>query len=835
MRRPQRRHSSRFSARCVRTDSRAGIPTLEFIERAAFLAALAADLDVTAAGAGRTVLLSGEAGIGKTSLLEHFLGRHPDAHVFWGTCEALFTPHPLGPLHDLARESHGRLRTMLGDGTGRAELFTAVLDELMVPPAPAVLILEDIHWADAATLDLIRFLARSIHRAPALMILSYRDDELDSTHLLRSILGHLPPRHVTRLPLPRLSPAAVASLAAGMKRDAAGIHAATGGNPFFVMEVLVNADSGVPVTVRDAVLGRAARLHPAARELLEFASIGPRAITVLLVDKVLAPGAQAVDECLASGLLLADDRTLRFRHELAREAASRGAGREAAALCKVALAFADGLPDADRAALLDEYAGHCFEPNDLATAIPSGAAATALFEKLGDPARTSEALAMHAMPLLRALRNADADATSRRAIALAQTLPSGPQLARANATEAYLRMLNRDCTDAIAWGEKAAALVALCHDREVLASARNSVGAAWLFVDYPLGFAHLKATLALVAELADGGVHAADTYAMLGSGSGELYQFANANRFLADGIVFARAHDLDRLTGYMEAWQSLADVYQGRWEAAGDQANALLAREQSGSTNRLMALVALGRLRTRRGDPGAAAVLDETLALATRTGTLQRIAPVRCARAEAAWLIHDFSGVHREAQAAFDLAADKKHPWFLGELAYWLWQAGDLDEAPAACAAPYAMQISGRWREAASAWTDIGCPYEQARALAEGDASAQRDALANFDRLGARPPAERLRQQMRVAGVPAIPRGPRSTTRDNPAGLTIREVQVLALVAEGWQNARIATRLSGSQRTVEHHLAAILSKLAVNSPGDAVALARERGILPQNR
>jgi DNA-binding CsgD family transcriptional regulator len=869
------------------------MPAMQFIERESFLAALATDLTVAAGGAGRTVLLSGEAGIGKTSLLEHFLHGQPDARVLWGACEALFTPHPLGPLHDLARDAHGRLGTMLGDGTGRAEIFAAVLDELAAPPSPTVLIFDDIHWADAATLDLIRYLARRIHRAPALMILSYRDDELDSAHLLRSILGHLPSRHVTRMPLPRLSPTAVATLAAGAKRDATGIYAATDGNPFFVTEVLVNADGGVPVTVRDAVLGRAARLNPAAREVLELVSIVPRAVTASLVDKVLAPEVQAVDECAASGLLVADDRSLRFRHELARvaveaavprararamharmlaalsapssepvplarlvhhahgandraavsrlaplaarEAASRGARREAAALCKLALGWSDGLAAAQRATLLDEYAGHCFELNDLEAAIPARETAIALLATLDDPARMSEVLALHAMPLVRALRNADADLASRRAIAIAETLPPGPQLARAYATQAYLRMLNRDCVEAIAWGEKAAALAEHWQDPEVLAAARNSVGAAWLFVDYRRGCEHLEATLARARALADGGIHAADAYAMLGSGSGELYQFARANQFLADGIAFARAHDLDRLAGYMEAWQALVDMYQGRWESAGDCANALLARGQSGSTNRLMALVALGRLRTRRGDPGAGHVLDEALALATRTGTLQRIAPVRCARAEAAWLAGDLPGVRREAREAFDLATAKRHPWFLGELAYWLWRSGDIRDAPPGCSAAYALQIGGRWRDAAAAWESIGCPYEQARALAEGDAAAQRDALAIFDRLGARPPAERVRHEMREAGVPAIPRGPRSTTRGNPAGLTTREVEVLALVAEGWQNARIATQLSRSQRTVEHHLASILAKLAVNSRNDAVAAARERGILPQNR
>jgi DNA-binding CsgD family transcriptional regulator/tetratricopeptide (TPR) repeat protein len=864
----------------------------QLLERESFFAALAANLEEAAGGAGRTVLVSGEAGIGKTSLLEHFVQGHATGHVLWGACEALFTPHPLGPLHDIARQSGGRLKTMLGDGTDRAALFTAVLDELMSAPAPALLILEDIHWADAATLDLIKFLGRRIHRAPALMILSYRDDELDSSHLLRSILGHLPSRHVSRLPLQRLSIAAVATLAAVMKRNDAKLHSVTGGNPFFVTEVLANPAGEVPATVRDAVLGRAAILKPAAREVLEFASIVPRAVEASLIDTVLAAELKAIEECVESGLLLAEDRTLRFRHELARvaveqsiarprakalharalaaltgqsaepvalarlvhhahlaedaeavlrlapraarEAASRGARREAASHCKVALSFAHRLADADRAALLEEYAGHCFELNDLAAAIPARETAIELFGRMGDPARQSESLAGHAMSLVRALRNSEADEASRRAIALAEKLPAGPQLARAYATQAYLRMLNRDYADAIAWGQKAIELAEGGGYREILAAAYNSVGAALMFVDYARGCEHVETSLRIASELADGGARVADAHVMLGTASGELYRFSDANRFLGEGIAFARAHDLDRLAGYMEAWQALVDVYQGRWEAAGEQAIAVLEREVSGSTNRLMALVALGRLRTRRGDPGAGGVLEEALALATQTGTLQRIAPVRCARAEAAWLADDMPGVRREASAAFDLASAKGHPWFLGELAYWLWRSGELTDAPAGCAAPYAMQIAGSWREAAAAWEAIGCPHEEARALADGDEAAQRRALAIFDRLGASPMAQRLRRQMRGAGVQAVPRGPRASTRDNAAGLTEREVEILSLVAKGWQNARIATRLSRSPRTVEHHVEAILAKLEVASRSEAVAVARDRGLLAQD-
>jgi ATP/maltotriose-dependent transcriptional regulator MalT len=859
------------------------------LEREELLESLRRDLLSARQGAGRTVLISGEAGIGKTFLLEHFLRENTATRVLSGGCEALFAPHPLGPLHDLAREACESLQAMLGDGTDRAVLFGAVLDELQQPPGPALLVLEDIHWADTATLDLIKFLVRRIHRAPALMILTYRDDELDSSHLLRSLLGHLPSKHVTRLALPRLSATAVATLAAASQCDAAGVYAVTSGNPFFVTEILSDPEGGVPATVRDAVLGRASVLKAAAREVLELTSLVPRAIELRLLESVLGPALEAVEQCVATGLLLAVENELRFRHELARvaveqsiglprsqylharilavltartageaslsrlvhhaqlaqdsatvlrlapqaarEAAARGSHREAAAHCRMALAEAHKLGDADRAELLEEYAGYCFELSDLATAIPARATAIEIFGRLGHVARQCESTAAHAMPLVRALRNADADLASKQAIALAEQLPPARGLAKAYATESYLRMLNRDCEEAIAWGEKAIELARRFDDQKVLAAAHTSVGAALMFVDYPRGCAFVNRGLEIAKNLQDGGVGVADAFVMLGTASGEVYRFEEADRFLRQGIAFARAHDLDRVGDYMEAWLALSDMYQGRWDAAGERANAVLARELSGSTNRLTALVALGRLRTRRGDPGATEVLDEALKLASLSGTLQRVAPVRCARAEAAWMRGDLDVMRHEVAGALTLATDKKHPWFIGELSYLQWQAGQPNEPPPLCAEPYALQMRGQWQEAADVWEKLGCAYEQARALAEGPETAQRMALGLFDSIGGQPMAERLRQQMRAAGVRAVPRGPRLTTRDNIAGLTTRELEVLTLLGEGLQNAEIAQRLSRSPRTVEHHLAAILAKLMVDSRGQAVQVARQRGIL----
>jgi DNA-binding CsgD family transcriptional regulator len=242
---------------------------------------------------------------------------------------------------------------------------------------------------------------------------------------------------------------------------------------------------------------------------------------------------------------------------------------------------------------------------------------------------------------------------------------------------------------------------------------------------------------------------------------------------------------------------------------------------------RITALLALGRLRLRRGDPGVDTALDEALELATWTTTVQRLGPAHAARAEAAWLAGDTQRTLAEARAVYDLAESKRHPWFTGELAYWRWRAGDQVALPEWTAVPYARQIAGDWLGAAEAWEQLGCPYEQARALADGDDDAQIAALAIFERLGARPMAEYIRQNMKAAGVQAIPRGPRKSTRQNPFNLTNRQLEILDLLTENLTNAEIAARLHISPKTVDHHVSAILAKLDVHSREEAATLARQ--------
>jgi DNA-binding CsgD family transcriptional regulator/tetratricopeptide (TPR) repeat protein len=671
------------------------------------------------------------------------------------------------------------------------------------------------------------------------------------------------------------------------------MFAATGGNPFFVTELLRHPVGEVPRSVQDLVLARFARLGKPAQAIVRLAALVPGRIERWLLDTLLGPALQDLEECLDSGLLLAEASSLAFRHELARravesaiplpvaqalhaqllaalmssarrlpfarlahhaaaagdakatcrhssaaaeEALQRGAYREAARHYRSALDHVEGVEGVDderQSVLLEGHAEACRRIDALPEAIGARERLEVLYVRRGDMLGAGRNLCQLAILCVLMTRNPEADDASRRAIDLLEALPPGPERIDAYDTEASLRMLNRDCEASVAWCRKAIALATELGDRPRLCSSLSVLGTALMFIDYSAGCRQVEEALQMA--LAEGfAVTAANSMLNLGSASGELMQLEVAERWLRRAVEFTTEQELDAGRHYSNAWLALCEVHTGRWAEAAEHASGLVARTTISAVARVMALVALGRLRVRRGDPGADAALDEALALAGVSGTLQRIAPVRAARAEAAHARGDFVKAAAEAQAALALAERHRHAWFIGELAFWCWRAGVLDTPPEGCAEPYALQIAGLWREAASAWGRLGCPYEQARALADGDADAQREALVVFDRLGARPAAEQLRRRLRASGIRGVARGARRSTRERPHGLTTRELQVLTLLCEGLRNAAIAERLSRSVRTVDHHVASVFTKLGVESRVAAIQAAQRVGLVPQS-
>ena len=512
---------------------------MDLVERDATLETLRARLSHAVSG-GHTVLVAGEAGIGKTSVLRALAATHPT--VWWGACDALETPIPLAPLLDIARHTDASFAAHLAGE--RPVLFDAVLDELRRAPTPVLVVLEDAHWADDATLDLIKFLGRRIERTHALLVISFRDDEVSATHPLRRVIGELPAAALTRIELARLSPAGVETLARRALRTPGGLFAITQGNPFFVTELLRHRLDDVPHSVQDLVLARFARLDKPAQAIVRLAAIVPGRLERWLLDVLLAPELPALEACLDSGLLLADATSLAFRHELARvavesalpapvtqalhaqvlraltvegrvepaarlahhaalagdegavrryavaaadEAHARGALREAARHYRVALRQPGGVEEAERRRWLEAYADICQQVDSHDEAIDARLQLDASFRRAGDVGGEGRNLSRLAILYVFTMRNAEADATSRRAIALLEVEPPGRALAAAYGTEAALRMLNRDCAESAEWSRKAIALARTLDDRLRLCASLSTLGTALMFIDYESG------------------------------------------------------------------------------------------------------------------------------------------------------------------------------------------------------------------------------------------------------------------------------------------------------------------------------------------------------------
>ncbi|HJW62470.1 MAG TPA: AAA family ATPase, partial [Actinomycetes bacterium] len=293
---------------------------MDLLERAPLLEELSGVLAATAAG-GRVVLLAGEAGIGKSAVVKRFTERQPaDTRSLLGACDPLLTPRALGPLHDIARQTGGRLAELLDSGGPREAVFAAFLDQLAQPSRRQVVVVEDAHWADEATLDLLVFLGRRMERTRALLLVTYRDDEVGPDHPLRGVLGALPQGVVHRVRPEPLSEAAVAELARRAGRPATGLRELTGGNPLLVTEVLAAGDAGVPMTVRDLVLARLAGLPADAREVVRLVAVVPTRAELWLLEQAARPAPSAVELGVSAGLLVVGPEAVGFRHELLRQA-----------------------------------------------------------------------------------------------------------------------------------------------------------------------------------------------------------------------------------------------------------------------------------------------------------------------------------------------------------------------------------------------------------------------------------------------------------------------------------------------------------------------------------
>ncbi len=851
------------------------------LERTAELAALDGLLAGSAAG-GRVAVISGEAGAGKSTLAAAFAeAAGPRVQMLWGACDPLLTPRALGPLHDIARRLGGRLRERIGDGP-RGEVFDLLLEALDRPPQAArpVVVLEDLHWADEATLDMVAFLGRRLALCRALLLITYREDEVGPDHRLRTVLAGIPRGLIRRVGLPPLSPAAVAELARRAGRDGPGVHAVTGGNPLLVTEVLAAPEVGVPPTVRDLVLSRLSTLTPPAREVAHLVAVVPSRTGPELLGDRLAE----VDECLARGVLTASGDGVAFRHELlrraveeslspvrrqalhaeiltaledvkadparlvhhahhagdsaavlrwtpvaARKAASLGAYNQATVHYARALPLTADRPAAERAELLEEYSVAAYH-GGLAEALDARRAALALRTELGDPLAIGAGLRWMSRLSWWNGRPDEARDCGFRAVEVLETQPPGPELAAAYSNLSQLFMLGDEDERAIGWGQRASELARALGDLDTELHALINMGSARLHLGDREGAAVLRRAHDLAVAAGGFDDHAGRALTNLASSAVDRYDLDEAEVTFDRIMPFLVARDLDGYYRHLQGHRARMFLARGDWRAAEDDAVQALAGPTMHGGGLVPAVTALAMLRARRDEPGA---LDDALDAGKRgypTEEAQFLCPAAVALAEAYWLAGDPARAAREAERGLQVALRADQRWFVGELAFWKWRSGDESPAPATAAEPFRLVIDGDWRAAAAAWSAMGCTYLAACCLSHGDAAAAAEALRVFDRLGALAPARRLRADLRERGL-RVPRGPRPSTAADPTGLTGRQQEVLVLVAEGLSNADIAARLTLSAKTVDHHVSAVLAKLGVSSRGRAAAEARDRGLI----
>ena len=843
---------------------------------------------------GATILVTGEAGIGKTTLLRHFADSAAgSARFLWTACDPLFTPRPLGPLLELADSVGGGLAEQIASGGRAFDVAVTLLAKLRVA-GPTAVVIEDVHWADEATLDVVRLLARRIDTVPVLLVLSYRDHQLDRVHPLRVVVGELPGdgRRVTRLEIPALSASAVATLAGPAGVNAATLYERTAGNPFFVTEVLAGAVGEIPDSVRDAVLARAARLGGEARDLLDAAAVVPGHLEDWMLEALhsvpLASQHANLDECIGSGMLTASDGRIAFRHEIARlvveeslppgrrvmlharalsmlqgnedaqpdwarmahhaeaagdhaavlrytpvaarAAAAAGAHRESADLYAKALRCAGRLPSEERAGLLEAFAEEAYLTTLSNEAVARLTEALGIYRSRGDALAEGRALRQLSRHLFRDGKYTDGMAAAQQAVAVLEQLATTPDLALAYVHLSGAYAVARH-PDAISWGERAIRLGEKVGCLEAVYVGLNNIGTIEIMRGELAGVHKLERSRGL-AEQAGDSTGVARAYLHLCWMLTLRREWGLVARYLPPALDYCHEHGQELWLDQLRTFQIQADLAAGRWDEAAEAAAAVVGRPRpSPVVSRCGALLVLARIRARRGEPDYASLLEEARGLAKLPMAGHLAASAAAATAEAAWLEGRLADVLAEALPPGGAEGTAAERDPLGALELRSWWwRAGANGAADDLPEPYRMLLSGDRQGAARWWQQKGSPYEAALAV-----SGSGDAAA------LRTATEVLRGLGARAAVAVLARelrglGERGVpgqrrTATRPVGLTQREFEVLELLTAGMRNAEIAASLVVSPRTVEHHVSAVLAKLNVRTRSEAVAVAIRLGLV----
>ena len=855
---------------------------MELIERAGFLTSLQSKFESVLAGEGHCILLSGEAGIGKTSLVKTFCNDlRKDYKIYQGTCDALFTPRPLAPLYDILSQMGKGFSEFSIDIADRTAFFTSFFHELQNQKEASLIVFEDIHWADEATLDFIKFLARRITQLRCLFILTYRDNEVHSRHPLRNVLGHLNPDALTRIQLLPLSREAVEKMAEEKGYKGEDVYRISGGNPFYVNEILASYSKSVPDNIKDSILSVFNRMEDKTKQIWEIMSVLPRGIKSKYLEKIEPLYEAAIERCLDSKIIILKDGLLFFKHELyrrtlevslsplrrvalnkkildvlqedfeknheieqiihhaknaneydvviryvpmaAKQAVCVGAHIEASRLYLTAIEYYQGDDPDTLIQFYESYAYECYLTNQIKEAIIYTGKSLNLLKKKNDEEKIGNSLRFLSRLWWFDGNRKKAESFGGQAIEVLEKQPSSSAKAMAYSNMSQLKMLSDQPEECMFWGEKAIAMANEIVDKETLSHALNNVADVQIRIQSSKqnGIKLLQQSLEIALKNSYH-EHVARAYTNQGHNGLLIRDYDFAKKALEAGIQYCEERDLDAWSTYMLASKAKLKLETGYWNDAYRLADDLIKSEDQTSIVRIGALVVLATIKMRRNENDALPLLLEAKAKAFETMELQRIIPAMVALLEYEWITGE-NVIEKEAlDNTIAMIEHMGNIYENSEFAFWLLKTRKQRVVLKEVYEGYEVSSVTLARNAATLWEKSGCPYERALALFEGNDDDKRKAISIVHGLGADAVYEKMKLEMRGSGIKSIPRGIRKSTQSNPALLTDRELDVLQLLHEGLQNKEIAAKLFISAKTVDHHISAILYKLEVKSRTKAV-------------
>ena len=855
---------------------------MELIERSDFLDILQSHFGNIDEKGGHCIFISGEAGMGKTSLIKAFCKKiKGNANICLGTCDSLFTPRPLAPLYDILLQFKNMVQESNRENSDHTSFFARIFQKLKNEKGISLVVFEDIHWADEATLDFIKFLARRISQLQCLFVLTYRDNEIHLNRPLRNVFGQLPVDCFTRLQLTPLSKQAVEKIALEKGYKGEDIYTISGGIPFYVTELLASYNPGIPDSIKDSILSVYNKIEEKTRQVWNLLSVIPDKFELKHLEKFEPLYAPAIEYSLLNQILFIRDGFISFKHELfrrtienslsplkrielnkrilalfkesfeskneieriihhaknaneydlvvqyapiaAKRAVSVGAHTEAAKLYLSAIEYYQGNDTETLIQFYEPYAYECYLTNRIKEAIIYREKALQIWKGKNDNEKTGDTLRFLSRLWWVEGKREKAEAYARQAIETLENQPSSRVKAMALSNMSQLKVISYELDESINFGVKAITMAKELDDEEVLCHALNNVGTSRCLIQASRqkGIEMLRQSLEIAQKNAYH-EHAARAYLNQALHATEMKDYGLAKTTFQEGIQYCDDRDLNLYTILLMVFRARLQFETGNWQQAYDIASDFIKKEDQLAIVKTGALVIVSTIKMRRGESDLLPLLLEAKEIAFETMEPRSVIPIVTALLEYEWMTGTSLINQSDLNHAIPMFEDRGNIYKKSEFAFWLLKARKQQWQHDKYFDGYDFHNQASALNAANLWKQLGCPYEQALALFEGGEDDKKKAIEIIHNLGANAAYEKMKFEMRASGIKSIPRGIRKTTQSNSAHLTERELDVLHLMKEGLQNKEIAGKLFISTKTVDHHISSIFFKLDVKSRAKAV-------------